>query len=61
MQAAWECHLLEENLDEMLADPRQIAIVTEIESHDGSDRDWVLPFTHVTIRFTRRGEAQRVG
>ncbi len=45
----------------MLEDPRHIAMVTEIESHDGSDRGWELTYAYATLSFTRRTVAQRVG
>jgi hypothetical protein len=52
--AIWECLLLEKDVAENLDDPRHTAIVAEIERHDGKDRQWRLPFTHVTLRVTRR-------
>lgn len=54
MLAVWECLLLEHEVEENLSDPRHTRIVTQIASHDGTDRKWRLPFTHVTLRFTGR-------
>jgi len=54
--AMWECHILEEDVAEKLDDPRHTAIVAEIEAHDGTDRQWRLPFTQATLRVTRRRE-----
>lgn len=54
IQAVWECHILGQDVAAMLNDPRQTAIVNEITGHDGTDREWRLPFTHVTLRFTSR-------
>ena len=56
LQAIWECHILEEDVAEKLDDPRHTAIVAEIEGHDGTDSQWRLPFTNVTLRLTRRPE-----
>lgn len=57
MLCGFECLRLMGDIDANLSDPRHTSIVTEIASHDGSDRHWRLPFTNVTLRFTVRPDA----
>ena len=54
VQAAWDCVLLADG-NEMLTDPRHLAIIADIERYDGvADRFWRLPSTHVDLHLTPR-------
>lgn len=55
VQAMWECVLLEDN-NPLLNDPRQLAVIAEIERYDGTgERVWRLPSTGAHLHLTPRG------